>query len=231
VAGVHAALMEDGQNEPQNGVLDFVRTKVNGLANENAELRHRLADLESTLAIVQTAQKWSEENAMTPEQAAKVKEVTALIMEARTARQEAQNFSKVGKGGLVEELKSLKNQLRAERDEKRQMKERLKSTFEHAKQLKTDHAAAVQREEAEIAYWRKTLRKVQDRHRDEVEALQTAVGAQAQQAQLRMNQVNSFGSRVMAELSDLHENLKGTSTDTRKVFDEEEISSPVFLTQ
>lgn len=132
---------------------------------------------------------------------------------------------------LSQELKSLKNQLRAERDEKRQMKERLKATFEHAKQLKTDHAAAVQREEAEIAYWRKTLRKVQDRHRDEVEALQTAVGAQAQQAQLRMNQVNSFGSRVMAELSDLHENLKGTSTDTRKVFDEEEISSPVFLTQ
>ena len=28
VAGVHAALMEDGQNEPQGGVLDFVRTKV-----------------------------------------------------------------------------------------------------------------------------------------------------------------------------------------------------------
>ena len=47
--------------------------------------------------------------AATPEQAAKVKEVTALIMEARTARQEAQNFSKVGKGGLVEELKSYPN--------------------------------------------------------------------------------------------------------------------------
>ena len=37
----------------------------------------------------------------------------------------------------------LKNQLRAERDEKRQMKERLKSTFVHTKQLKAEHAAAV----------------------------------------------------------------------------------------
>ena len=53
----------------------------------------------------------SEENTMTPEQAAKVKEVTALIMEARTARQEAQNFSKVGKGGLVEELKAYPSKL------------------------------------------------------------------------------------------------------------------------
>jgi hypothetical protein len=227
VAGLHAALMEDGQPR----ALDFVRAKVGGLSDENERLKNRLADLESTLAIVQTAQKWSEENTMTPEQAAKVKEVTALIMEARTARQEAQNFSKVGKGGLVEELKALKNQLRAERDEKRQMKERLKATFVHAKQLKADHAAAVERDEAEIAYWRKTLRKVQDRHRDEVEALQTAVGAQAQHAQLRMDQVNQFGSRVMSELSDLHENLKGTNTETKNIFLEEDAESPVFLTQ
>jgi hypothetical protein len=89
----------------------------------------------------------------------------------------------------------------------------------------------VEREEAETAYWRKTLRKVQDRHRDEVEALHAAVGSQAQQAQVRMDQVNSFGSRVMAELSDLHENLKGTNTNTRNIFAEEEVGSPVFVTQ
>ena len=51
--------------------------KVNKLTAENKELKARVADLESTLAIVQTAQKWSEENSMTPEQAAKVKEARA----------------------------------------------------------------------------------------------------------------------------------------------------------
>merc|ERR550537_1201172 len=108
------------------------------------------------------------------------------------------------------------------------MRERLKATFAHAKLLKTDHAAAVERQNRDTAQWKKMLRKVQDRHRQEVEALQSAVGAQAQQAQLRMDQVNQFGARVMAELSDLHDNLKGTNSDTRNIFVEEEIDSPVL---
>merc|ERR1719408_220732 len=106
-------------------IMDFIRKKVNTLTAENADLMQRIADVEATLAVVQTAQQWSEENFMSAEQAAKVKEVTNLILEARQAREEALTFSKVGKGALVEQIRQYKTELKKERQSKREMKQRL----------------------------------------------------------------------------------------------------------
>jgi hypothetical protein len=219
----------------EGALMDFVRQKVNTLSKENKELHARVADLESTLAIVQTAQKWSEENTMTPEQAAKVKEVTALLMEARTARQEALNFSKVGKGALYEQIRQLKTTLKKERGEKKEMKQRLANAFQHSKQIKDEHVRLVAKQEQERQGWRKLIRKVQDRHRDEIGQLQQAVGSQAEQAQQRMKQVNQFGERVMKELTQLQDHLHGVKEDTMAgvLSDEEEDpnSDSFFITQ
>merc|ERR1719456_851230 len=78
--------------------LDFVRARFDTLKEERRSLQERMANLEHTLSIVQTAQTWSQGNVMSAEQAEKVKEVTALLQQAKDARQEAMNFSKVGKG-------------------------------------------------------------------------------------------------------------------------------------
>jgi len=51
-------------------------------------------------------------------------------------------------------------------------------------------------------------------HREEIAALQTAVGSQCEQAQTRMRQVNAFGERVMQELSALQDHLHGVKEDT-----------------
>lgn len=168
---------------------------------------------------------------MTPEQAAKVKEVTALIMEARTARQEAMNFSKVGKGGLVEELKFTKMELKKERREKKEMKQRLQSAFAHSKNLKESHAGNVERHKIEREGWRKLLRKMQDRHADEVLALKEAVNTQTVTAQQRMVQVNEFGERVMKELTMLQEQLHGKEAETKDLLASGEPDSDFFLTQ
>lgn len=151
---------------------------------------------------------------MSPEQAAKVKEVTALLMEARSARQEALSFSKVGKGALYEQIRQYKTQLKKERQEKKEMKQRLVNAFQHSKQIKDEHSRLVEKQEQERAGWRKLIRKVQDRHREEISTMQTAVGEQAQQAQQRMKQVNQFGERVMKELTQLQDHLHGVKEDT-----------------
>merc|ERR1719183_1629401 len=121
-------LRASAQFPPTGGdgkIMDFIRKKVNALSVENKDLKQRIADVEATLAVVQTAQQWSEENFMSAEQAAKVKEVTNLILEARQAREEALTFSKVGKGALVEQIRQHKTELKKELGKKRSHSARL----------------------------------------------------------------------------------------------------------
>merc|ERR1719261_98839 len=136
-----------GTNDPR--VLDFVRSRYRGMKQENRALQEQIADLEHTLSIIQTAQTWSQGDTMTPEQAAKVQEVTVLLHQAKQARQEAMNFSKVGKGELYEKLRSYKNTLRRERQEKRKMKERLVNAFEHAKVIKEQNRRLLEKQHRE----------------------------------------------------------------------------------
>lgn len=106
-------------------VLDFVRKKFQRVASEKQELEERVKDLEHSLEIIQTAQAWSLGNGVSVEKAQKIKEVTSLLMQAKKARQDALNFSKIGKGALFEKLRSYKNQLNKEKREKMEMRERL----------------------------------------------------------------------------------------------------------
>merc|ERR1719230_512016 len=105
--------------------LDFVRVKFKTLKSENKRLRDRVADLEQTLSIVQTAQEWTVGKGMTPEQAEKMREIKSLLEQAKQARADMQNFSTNSKAALYEKLRSTKIQLKKEREEKAQMKERL----------------------------------------------------------------------------------------------------------
>merc|ERR1719476_716102 len=78
--------------------LDFVRAKFAELKRDNKRLRDRVADLEQTLSIVQTAQEWTVGKGMTPEQAKK-------------AREDLQNFSGSSRQALYEKLRACKNAL------------------------------------------------------------------------------------------------------------------------
>merc|ERR1719421_1808235 len=120
--------------------LDFVRVKFKDMKTENKRLRERVADLEQTLSIVQTAQEWTMGKGMTPEQAEKMREIKNLLEQAKQARAEMQNFSTNSKAALYERLRSTKIQLKKEREEKREMKERLLHAFSRARDLKDHHA-------------------------------------------------------------------------------------------
>merc|ERR1712232_338878 len=117
-------------------VLDFVRKKVRKIQQEKKELEDRVKDLQHSLEIIQTAQAWSLGNSMTHEQAQKIKEVTSLLLQAKKARQDALNFSKIGKGALFEKLRVYRNMLQKERQEKKEMRDRLAQAFEQARFIK-----------------------------------------------------------------------------------------------
>merc|ERR1711990_484664 len=73
--------------------LDFVRQKFKTVKSENRRLRERVADLEQTLSIVQTAQERTVGKGMTPEQQEKMREIKALLEQAKKARADIQKFS------------------------------------------------------------------------------------------------------------------------------------------
>eukprot|EP00913_Durusdinium_trenchii_P016881 g15871.t1 len=103
--------------------LDFVRAKMSELKKENSKLKSRVADLEQTLSIVQTAQEWTMGKGMTQEQAARMQEIKALLEQAKKAREEMQNFSSASRAALYEKLRTCKAMLRRERQEKLEMKD------------------------------------------------------------------------------------------------------------
>merc|ERR1719473_1136217 len=113
--------------DPSGGkgrTLDFVRVKFKTMKSENKRLRDRVADLEQTLSIVQTAQEWTMGKGMTQEQADKMREIKALLEQAKQARADMQNFSTNSKAALYEKLRSAKIQVRKEQQDKAEMRER-----------------------------------------------------------------------------------------------------------
>merc|ERR1719387_2207050 len=107
--------------DPSGGkgrTLDFVRVKFKTMKSENKRLRDRVADLEQTLSIVQTAQEWTMGKGMTQEQAEKMREIKSLLEQAKQARVDMQNFSQNSKASMYEKLRACKVALRREREEK-----------------------------------------------------------------------------------------------------------------
>merc|ERR1719230_405109 len=184
--------------------LDFVRAKFKTLKSENKRLRDRVADLEQTLSIVQTAQEWTMGKGMTPEQAEKMREIKALLEQAKQARAEMQNFSTNSKAALYERLRSTKIQLKKEREEKREMKERLLHAFARARDLKEHHAQMSSQADDERKGWQATVQTMKDRHKRELMRLQ---GEGAVMQADRQEQFSYFGEQVVEDLQQLQLHL------------------------
>merc|ERR1719473_2481041 len=164
--------MKDADKGRADRPMDFVRLRFKKLKEENKDLKNQVADLKHTLAIVQTAQQWSQGNLMSQDQAQKVKEMTMLLQQAKAARDDAANFSKVGKAALYEKLRTYKNALRKEREEKREMKERLANAFEHARVIKEENKKLAEKQRREREGWQEMIRVMKDKQRKELAKLQ-----------------------------------------------------------
>merc|ERR1719506_2108618 len=166
--------MDHGQRHDKGKArtLDFVRIKFKDMKSENKRLRERVSDLEQTLSIVQTAQEWTMGKGMTHDQAEKMREIKTLLEQAKQARVDMQNFSANSKSALYEKLRSAKVALKKEREEKREMKERLLHAFDRARVIKEHHAQSQEQMEEERRSWQATVQSLRDRHKRELMRLQ-----------------------------------------------------------
>eukprot|EP00927_Polykrikos_kofoidii_P065097 TRINITY_DN60894_c0_g1_i1.p1 TRINITY_DN60894_c0_g1~~TRINITY_DN60894_c0_g1_i1.p1 ORF type:complete len:341 (-),score=98.05 TRINITY_DN60894_c0_g1_i1:161-1045(-) len=191
--------------------LDFVRAKILSLKKENKDLKARVADLEQTLTIVQTAQEWAMGKGMSPEQAEKMREIKGLLSQAKKAKEDIQNFSGASKTSMYEKLRQCKNALKKERDDKREMRERLVQAFHHARDLQARYKRHIEQSEDERVAWQQKLLEVKERHRRELRRLQGDVAAQDYD---RNDQLRDFGEQVMTDLSLLQEHLREVKQET-----------------
>lgn len=204
----------EGDKVKPDRALDFVRVKFQAIKEENKALKERVADLEHTLAIVQTAQQWSQGNMMTQEQAQKVKEMTMLLQQAKAVRDDAANFSKVGKPAMYEKLRTYKNALKKEREEKRDMKERLVNAFEHARVIKEENKKLQEKQKREREGWQEFVRDLKDGQRKALQKLQGELGTREEKQDERSRQLCNFGERVMTELAALQQHLQEVRQET-----------------
>merc|ERR1719160_421547 len=201
---VDALLALSADKTEKTRPLDFVRQKFKDMKSENKRLRERVADLEQTLSIVQTAQEWTVGKGMTQEQAEKMREIKALLEQAKQARADMQNFSTNSKAALYEKLRSLKIQLKKEREEKREMKERLLHAFARARDLKDHHSQMATQANEERESWKATVQTMKDRHKRELMRLQ---GEGAVMQADRAEQFSYFGEQVVEDLQQLQLHL------------------------
>jgi len=191
--------------------LDFVRLKFKAVKTENKRLRERVSELEQTLSIVQTAQEWTMGKGMTQEQAEKMREIKALLEQAKQARADMQNFSTNSKAALYEKLRSTKIALKKEREEKREMKERLIHAFDRARVIKENHAQMQEQANEERKSWEATVQNLRDRHKRELMRLQ---GEGAVMQADRQEQLSYFGEQVVQDLSQLQLYLREVRAKT-----------------
>jgi len=190
-------------------VLDFVRIRMRKLKDENRQLKIAVDDLSQTLAILQTAQNYGTASGNLPNEE-KMKEVALLLMEAKKAKQEAMEFSKVGKAQLYEKLRMYKNMLYRERIEKREMKDRLKNSFEHLRILKEQNAQKEMKRKLEREAWQTIVRRVKHEHQKEMKRFRDDSLTKEDKAR----QMGKFGERVMHELQQLQVHLDNVKKET-----------------
>merc|ERR1712176_637395 len=201
----------EGQAAHKPRPLDFVREKLQNSRKENKKLKDRVTDLEQTLSIVQTAQEWTMGKGMKPEEAEKMREIKNLLEQAKKAQTDIQSFSNASRASLYEKLKQCKNALKRERDEKREMKERLVQCFHHARVIQESHKREVQKRQEEQILWEKRLKDMKERHRRELRRLQ---GDAAAQESDRHDMLSRFGEQVMEDLSALQQHLREVRQET-----------------
>eukprot|EP00930_Biecheleria_cincta_P072677 TRINITY_DN60034_c0_g1_i1.p1 TRINITY_DN60034_c0_g1~~TRINITY_DN60034_c0_g1_i1.p1 ORF type:complete len:294 (-),score=97.62 TRINITY_DN60034_c0_g1_i1:49-930(-) len=191
--------------------LDFVRKKLSDLKKENAKLKDKVADLEQTLSIVQTAQEWTMGKGMTQEQAMRMQEIKGLLEQAKKAKEDMRQFSSASRAALYEKLRACKAALRREKQEKMEMKDRLMHAFDHARAHRDAHRKLARQREEEHDKWQQALKEIKDRHKLELRRLH---GDPAAMASDRRDQLSHFGEQVMGDLSALQQHLKGVRQET-----------------
>jgi len=201
---------EDGINTKARP-LDFVRAKFQEVKKENKRLKERVADLEQTLSIVQTAQEWTVGRGMSQEQKDKMREIKALLEQAKKAREEIQNFSGASRQAMYEKLRLCKAALKKEREEKRDMKDRLLHAFDHARAIKEAHRKLSQQRISEQEKWQDIVRDMKERHRRELRRLQ---GDGAVMEADRHDQLSHFGEQVIDGLTALQQHLHDVRQET-----------------
>jgi len=201
----------DDSSAKKSRPLDFVRAKFQEVKKDNKRLRDRVADLEQTLSIVQTAQEWTVGKGMTQEQSDKMREIKALLEQAKRAREDIQKFSDTSRTALYEKLRTSKNALRRERDEKLLMKDRLMHAFDHARAIKEAHQRLAQQREEEQQKWQNLILDMKERHRRELRRLQ---GDAAVMESDRQDQLSHFGEQVIGELTALQQHLQDVRQET-----------------
>lgn len=191
--------------------LDFVRAKFAEMKKENKKLKDRVADLEQTLSIVQTAQEWTLGKGMTQEQAMRMQEIKGLLEQAKKAKEEMNSFSSASRAALYEKLRTVKAQLRRERQEKAEMKDRLMHAFDHARAHRDAHRKLSQQRQEESDRWQQAINQMKERHRIELRRLH---GDPAAMQSDRHDQLSYFGEQVIGDLSALQQHLKGVREST-----------------
>eukprot|EP00435_Cladocopium_sp_Y103_P063999 s412_g25.t1 len=187
--------------------LDFVRAKMSELKKENTKLKNRVADLEQTLSIVQTAQEWTLGKGMTQEQATRMQEIKALLEQAKKAREEMQNFSSASRAALYEKLRTCKAMLRRERQEK----DRLMHAFDHARAHRDAYRRLKQQRDDENERWQQAWKETKERHRLELRRLH---GDPAAMQSDRQDQFSYYGERVLDDLLALQKHLRDVKERT-----------------
>lgn len=190
--------------------LDFVRVRFKEMRAENKRLQERVRDLEDTLSIVQTAQEWSCGKGMTPEQVKKMGEIKGLLEKAKKARGDLQNFS-AGPVALYDKLRSCKVQLRREKEEKAQMRERVLSALEYARKVKEEHRRISEQRKQDNERSQEMIRLVQERHK---RTLQQLHGEVVSQTVDRNSELAEYSEQVMADLGYLQKHLREVRHET-----------------
>lgn len=191
--------------------LDFVRVKLQELKKENRRLKDRVADLEQTLSIVQTAQEWTLGKGMTQEQAEKMREIKSLLEQAKSARQDMNNFSQASRATLYEKLRACKLALKRERESKQEMKERLMHAFDRARVIKETNQQLLQSQDSQRQHYEETIRRIKDQHRNDLMRLQ---GEGAVMQADRQEQLSYFGEQAIQDLAKLQQHLRHLRAST-----------------
>merc|ERR1712194_922901 len=126
----------------------------------------------------------------------------------------ALNFSKIGKGALFEKLRVYRNMLQKERQEKKEMRDRLAQAFEQARFIKEKNRQFEEKRRMEREVWQQLIRQMRDKHYREFEKLKQELGDYDVQKHERMRQLGNFGETVMKELQLLQEHLNYVKQET-----------------
>merc|ERR1719174_3249805 len=140
-----------------------------------------------------------------------MREIKTLLEQAKQARVDMQNFSANSKSALYEKLRSAKVALKKEREEKREMKERLLHAFDRARVIKEHHAQSQEQMEEERRSWQATVQSLRDRHKRELMRLQ---GEGAVMQADRQEQLSYFGEQAVTDLAQLQLYLREVRAKT-----------------